>query len=156
MKKDAYLSKCRKYRYSLLREWDNNGKTCVFIGLNPSTADEENDDPTLRRCIKFAKDWGYGKLIMVNLFAYRATNPLELKKVVDSIGNENDKILLESCLNADLVIAAWGNNGSLNNRNIYVKDLLNNHITLKCLKITKTGNPSHPLYLPLLSIPINF
>ncbi|GHX72979.1 hypothetical protein VCSRO16_3593 [Vibrio cholerae] len=73
MKNTAELSKCRKYRYALWRTWDSDKPFAMFIGLNPSTADEKNDDPTLRRCINFAKSWGYGGVCMANLFAFRAT-----------------------------------------------------------------------------------
>ena len=78
-KKRAILSKNRLYRYILWREWDSSKDTCVFIGLNPSTADENEDDPTLRRCVTFAKDWGYAKCVIVNLLAYRTTKSEELK-----------------------------------------------------------------------------
>lgn len=103
----ASLSKCRRYRYELRREWDANGKSCVFIGLNPSSADESRDDPTIRRCIKFAKTWGYGCLEMVNLFAYRSTDPAFQLHVHDPVGKANDKSLVRVCNSADLVVAAW-------------------------------------------------
>ncbi len=78
MKSDAELSKCRAYRYALWRTWDESKPFAMFVGLNPSTADELEDDPTIRRCINFSKLWGYGGLCMVNLFAYRATDPTAL------------------------------------------------------------------------------
>ena len=88
--KNAIFSDCRKYRYVLSRTWNDKKKTILFIGLNPSTADEKIDDPTIRRCINYAQNWGYGSLLMVNLFAYRATIPTELKNVKNPIGNDND------------------------------------------------------------------
>ena len=75
MKKDAVLSEDRKYRYLLSRNWDDTKPTVLFIGLNPSTADEKEDDPTINKCISYAKSWGYGKVLMANLFAFRSTNP---------------------------------------------------------------------------------
>jgi len=144
-KKGAILSKNRLYRYVLWREWDINKKTCVFIGLNPSTADENEDDPTLRRCINFAKDWGFGKCVIVNLFAYRATNPDELEKQEKPIGYKNNHHLKSQGIQASLVVAASGNRGGYLKRNEKVIKLLKN-ISLKCFKITSKGQPAHPLY----------
>jgi hypothetical protein len=141
--KNAIFSDCRKYRYALSRTWNGKKKTILFIGLNPSTADEKIDDPTIRRCINYAQNWGYGSLLMVNLFAYRATMPSELKNVKNPIGNDNDLHILELSKKADLTVAAWGNEGFLLNRDKVVKKLIPN---LMCLKINKSGQPSHPLY----------
>ena len=141
--KNATFSDCRKYRYALSRTWDGKKKTILFIGLNPSTADEKIDDPTIRRCINYAQNWGYGSLLMVNLFAYRATMPSELKNVKNPIGNDNDLHIIELSKKADIAVAAWGNEGTLLNRDKEVKKILPN---LMCLKINKSGQPSHPLY----------
>ena len=141
--KNATFSDCRKYRYALSRTWNGKKKTILFIGLNPSTADEKIDDPTIRRCINYAQNWGYGSLLMVNLFAYRATMPSELKNVKNPIGNDNDLHIIELSKKADLAVAAWGNEGTLLNRDKEVKKILPN---LMCLKINKSGQPSHPLY----------
>ena len=141
--KNATFSDCRKYRYGLSRTWNGKKKTILFIGLNPSTADEKIDDPTIRRCINYAQNWGYGSLLMVNLFAYRATLPSELKNVKNPIGNDNDLHILELSKKADLAVAAWGNEGFLLNRDKEVKKLIPN---LMCLKINKSGQPAHPLY----------
>jgi len=141
--KNATFSDCRKYRYALSRTWNGKKKTILFIGLNPSTADEKIDDPTIRRCINYAQNWGYGSLLMVNLFAYRATLPSELKNVKNPIGNDNDLHILELSKKADLTVAAWGNEGFLLNRDKVVKKLIPN---LMCLKINKSGQPAHPLY----------
>jgi len=141
--KNATFSDCRKYRYALSRTWNGKKKTILFIGLNPSTADEKIDDPTIRRCINYAQNWGYGSLLMVNLFAYRATLPSELKNVKNPIGNDNDLHILELSKKADLTVAAWGNEGFLLNRDKVVKKILPN---LMCLKINKSGQPAHPLY----------
>ena len=141
--KNATFSDCRKYRYGLSRTWNGKKKTILFIGLNPSTADEKIDDPTIRRCINYAQNWGYGSLLMVNLFAYRATMPTELKNVKNPIGNDNDLHIIELSKKADIAVAAWGNEGTLLNRDKEVKKILPN---LMCLKINKSGQPSHPLY----------
>ena len=141
--KNATFSDCRKYRYALSRTWNGKKKTILFIGLNPSTADEKIDDPTIRRCINYAQNWGYGSLLMVNLFAYRATMPSELKNVKNPIGNDNDLHIIELSKKADIAVAAWGNEGSLLNRDKEVKKILPN---LMCLKINKSGQPAHPLY----------
>ena len=141
--KNATFSDCRKYRYALSRTWNGKKKTILFIGLNPSTADEKIDDPTIRRCINYAQNWGYGSLLMVNLFAYRATMPSELKNVKNPIGNDNDLHIIELSKKADLAVAAWGNEGFLLNRDKEVKKLIPN---LMCLKINKSGQPAHPLY----------
>ena len=141
--KNATFSDCRKYRYALSRTWNGKKKTILFIGLNPSTANEKIDDPTIRRCINYAQNWGYGSLLMVNLFAYRATMPSELKNVKNPIGNDNDLHIIELSKKADIAVAAWGNEGSLLNRDKEVKKILPN---LMCLKINKSGQPAHPLY----------
>ena len=142
--KNATFSSCRTYRYSLSRIWDKKKEYVLFIGLNPSTADEEVDDPTIRRCINYAKNWGYGGFIMVNLFAYRSTLPSKLKKVKYPIGSENDKYIVTLSKKADITVAVWGNNGNLYSRDKQVLSLIP---SLMCLKINKSGQPAHPLYL---------
>ena len=142
--KNATFSSCRAYRYSLSRIWDKEKKYVLFIGLNPSTAGEETDDPTIRRCVDYAKNWGYGGFMMVNLFAYRATLPSSLKKVKYPIGKNNDKYIVKLSKKADITVAAWGNNGNLYSRDKEVLSLVPN---LKCLKVNKSGQPAHPLYL---------
>jgi hypothetical protein len=144
MKKTAAFSPCRRYRYALCRQWDNTKATVLFIGLNPSTADEENDDPTLVRCINFAKSWGYGGVCMANLFAYRATKPKDLLARKRVIGKDNNDWLLDLAKDADKVIAAWGNDGRYLSRSTQVKKLIE---PLHCLKLNKSGEPAHPLYL---------
>jgi hypothetical protein len=115
----------------------------MFVGLNPSTADEMSDDPTLTRCINFAKSWGYGGVCMANLFAFRATEPSDMKASDDPIGTENNTWLKKLAKDAALVVAAWGNDGSYLERSEQVKKLLPN---LYCLKLNKSGEPAHPLY----------
>jgi len=155
MNKGAILSRNRIYRYVLWREWDSSKATCVFIGLNPSTADETLDDPTLRRCVNFAKSWGYGKYVMVNLFAYRATKPQDLIKHDKPVGYKNNYYIKKQCQNAERVVVAWGNQGNLLKRDKQVLKLLKG-IPLKCFKITSKGQPAHPLYQSKDSVLVNF
>lgn len=142
----AEFSPCRRYRYALFRGWQPNNGYVMFVGLNPSTADETIDDPTTRRCIAFAKAWGYGALLLANLFAYRATDPEEMLSVDDPVGPDCDHFLIQSASEASLVVAAWGTHGGFRNRDHHVKRLLGDK--LHFLRLTKGGQPSHPLYLP--------
>jgi hypothetical protein len=144
LKTDAKLSNCRKYRFALWRTWDDSKPYAMIIGLNPSTADEVENDPTITRCINFAKSWGYGGVCMANLFAYRATEPSVMKSQKDPVGAENDMWLTDLAQNAGIVVAAWGNDGSHFKRSSVVKDLIPN---LHYLKMNKSGEPAHPLYL---------
>lgn len=142
----ADFSPDRVYRYTLWRRWGGEAnKTYVqFIGLNPSTADETQDDPTVRRCIAFAQKWGYGGMCMTNLFAFRATDPNVMKKADDPIGAENDNWLTWIAHGAGKTIACWGVHGTHNNRASAIKLMLPE---LYCLGLTKEGQPRHPLYL---------
>ena len=143
IKKSAVFSPCRKYRYSLTRAWNLSQKPALFIGLNPSTADEKNDDPTIRRCMHYAYEWGFGGLIMLNLFAFRATLPSDLRKSKFPVGQENNQFIVDSQNEAGIVLVAWGNNGNLLNRDQAVMQLISNPM---CLNINKSGQPAHPLY----------
>lgn len=150
----ATISANEIYRYFLSRTWDPSGQVVTFIGLNPSTADASNDDPTIRRCIRFAKNWGYGSLWMVNLFAFRATQPARLLEAADPIGSENDFWLDKAVNSAQLVIAAWGNHGALLNRASLVRERF--YGKLNALTVTERGMPGHPLYLRADSIPFPY
>jgi len=158
MKTSAVISDCGKYRYSLGRIWgdleapDSKGYA-MFIGLNPSTADATLDDPTIRRCVGFAKDWGYDGLQMANLFAFRATDPKVMLKAVDPIGPDNDLALTTLAMGSAVVVAAWGTHGVYMGRDIQVKEMFPN---LHYLKLTVAGHPSHPLYLPKTLTPIPY
>lgn len=149
--KSAKFSGDKVFRYTLWREWDSTKGFVMFIGLNPSTADEINDDPTIRRCIGFAQSWGFGALCMTNLFAFRATQPSDLQRARNPIGILNDEYLLFNSHRAKVIIAAWGVNGSLLGRDKKVMELIPE---LSYLKLTKNGYPSHPLYLPKTLKPI--
>ncbi len=131
----------------------------MFIGLNPSTADEHEDDPTIRRCKGFAlNNWDYGGIIMVNLFGYRATNPKELREVTDPVGPDNDSWLLSCVPSCQRIVAAWGAHGGNLDRDLEVMELLVSAIERKnsgwrplCFGTTQKGYPKHPLYLPKLA-----
>lgn len=140
----AIFSDDRKYRYLLWRSWGNDRKAVAFIGLNPSTADESIDDPTIRRCLGFASSWGFNTLYMLNLFAYRSTDPSKLLKTRDPVGHDNDQWLFDIYRKCSLVVAAWGTKGNLFERDIEVLKSFGN---LKCLGHTKYGYPRHPLYV---------
>lgn len=147
MDKGAIFSDDRVYRYVLWRTWDADKPAVNFIGLNPSTADETEDDPTIRRCIGYAKAWGYGGLVMTNLFAYRSTDPKALRTADDPFWSDQYSHLRARARDAGLVVAAWGAQPSY--QHFRVKDVLNalDDLDLYALKLTKNGYPSHPLYL---------
>lgn len=138
------FSPCRTWRYTLFRRWDQDKPYCMFIGLNPSTADEERNDPTVRRCIRFAHDWGYGALYMMNLFAVRTPDPAVMKRQPDPVGPKNNQWLKAISLDAGLIVAAWGTHGTFMDRAANVMRFLPD---LHCLKVTKDGHPQHPLYI---------
>lgn len=151
----ATISDCGLYRYHLWRVWDDEKPTLCFVMLNPSTADAAEDDPTIRRCIGFAKRDGYGGISVRNLFALRATNPAELSKAKDPVGPDNDKHLFMSCAlisrlsHRARLVAAWGKlpSGRLlrarAQRGINIVRVNAPH----CLGVNKDGSPKHPLYL---------
>ena len=143
-KSGAVFSDCRKYRYALWRMWDENKPLVMIIGLNPSTADETGNDPTITRCISFARSWGYGAVCVTNLFGFRATAPSELKAYHDPIGKENDAWVHEMSKEAAITVAAWGNHGKFLNRSV---DFLSSLDQLHFIQMNKSGEPAHPLYL---------
>jgi len=148
----ATLSAYRTYRYSLTREW-GSGFAVLFVGLNPSTADETLDDPTIRRWVSFAREWGYARLHMANLFAFRATDPRDMKNATDPVGPENDKQLLTLANDSILTVAAWGVHGTFGGRHKAVRQMLPR---LHYLRLTKDGHPGHPLYLPKTLRPVEW
>lgn len=146
----ATLSEDRRYRFTLQRVWDHPASVVNFVGLNPSTADESVDDATVRRCMRFARDWGYGGLVMTNLYAFRATDPDDLAYVENPAGNPaNDAAIREMAAAARLVVCAWGSNtGPLGTGRIKrALELLDGH-ELHAIRRNADGMPSHPLYLP--------
>ena len=152
MIKDAIVSDNQLYRYQLSRVWNSSLPMVMFICLNPSTADHNDDDPTILKCIKYAQDWGYGGLLMGNLFAYRATEPLDMKRADDPIGPLNNHHLKLMSQQVDKIVCGWGNHGVYLDRDEKVKSMFDN---LYALKINKTGSPAHPLYLKKSLIPIS-
>ncbi len=147
--KSAILSDDGKYRYSLSREWATGGPV-VFVGLNPSTADDQVDDPTIRRMMGFARKWGFPGIMVVNLFAVRMTNPASLVGVPDPVGPDNDHVLRSIDQVADLVVVCWGNDGIFKARCDAVVKILAEVarvVPVKCFGLTNTGQPKHPLYL---------
>lgn len=131
------------YRYALWRAWDD-GPRAVFSMLNPSTADAITDDPTIRRCVGFARSWGFGSLEVVNLCAYRTPSPAGLLAVVEPVGRENAEHVAAAVDRADLVVAAWGNDGLRwlpETRGVFEDR------RLRCLGVTRFGAPRHPLYV---------
>lgn len=159
--KTAVFDPTRRYRYRLTRDWGTQrplGSHVIgalgFVMLNPSTADEAVDDPTIRRCIGFAKGLGYGKLIVGNLFAYRATNPNDLLRVSVqvAIGPENHQHLLNMKFECDVIIAAWGTHKTVEAAEHDVRRLL--EPKLWHLGLTSKGHPRHPLYLLGNTMPV--
>lgn len=145
IKRQASFSRCQRYRYQLSRRWQVGQGRCVFIGLNPSTADATQDDPTIRRCMGFVRDWGYQELLMVNLFAYRTPNPRELKQACDPVGPGNRRAVRRACENADLVVAAWGAHGTFRHQAQRWAPMLI-PLRLQCFGLTRQLQPVHPLY----------
>lgn len=149
-KSSAIISECGLYRYQLTRTW-GIGKPAVFVMLNPSTADANEDDATIRRCISFAKKWNCGGIIVVNLFAYRATDPKELHAVADPQGPGNLTHVFNAARCSQLIVCAWGAYNKLNGQDKKIIDCIKratNMVDIVCLGTTKAGHPKHPLYLP--------
>ena len=162
------FSEDRQYRYELWREWDNSPlftpnqikrqfEYPLFIGLNPSTADEVKDDATVRKCIGFAKRWLYGGLCIMNLFAFRTRHPKVMMGEKDPVGEENLERLVQAAQSAGIVIAAWGANGGfLGQDRIAFQFLSNAGLQVHCLRKTKHGHPELPLYVPYDVEPVPF
>lgn len=143
MQTSAVLSRCGRYRYALRRVWDDARPLVLFIGLNPSTADGTRDDNTSRVCIHYAKRWGFGGLLLGNLFAWRATDPAALRAVPDPVGPRNDARLQALQDAAVLVVCAWGDAGGYRGRDQQVLARLK---APHCLVKLASGRPGHPLY----------
>lgn len=145
----AVFSPCRKWRYLLWRQWDASKPVANFLMLNPSTADERKLDPTCARARDYAERWGYGALIVTNVFGWTATDPNEMKAAKDPVGPGNDAAIVRAAKEAEIVVCAWGNHGAFRERSLKVKRLLGqNKIALHTLRLNANGEPAHPLYLP--------
>lgn len=148
VQRSATLSSCGKYRYRLSRRWEA-GPGLLYVMLNPSTADAAADDATIRRCVGFAVDHGFGGFEVVNLYAWRATDPAELQAASEPVGPENDHYIREAAAAAGAVCLAYGAHAMVAARAQQVTALLLQHgLTLQCLAVTRDGYPSHPLCLP--------
>lgn len=154
----AVLSDDRRYRYSLHRIWNAEKELVMFVGLNPSTADERVDDMTTRRCMRFARDWGYGGLVLTNLYAWRATHPDELRTVEEPIGGTlNDSTIDREARRAAFVVAAWGASlppGGQQRADDVRARLEFDGLDLRVLALAASGAPRHPLYMRASCIPI--
>lgn len=136
------------YRYTLHRRWDEPLGVVNFIMLNPSTADGNKLDATLRRCREFSRSWGYGGFAITNLFAYRARSPINMKLATDPVGPDNDAHILEQAQQAAIVVCGWGTHGAHRGRDKVVLAMLkNNGITPHYLKLVSGTMPGHPLFL---------
>lgn len=156
----ATFSRCGKYRYDLCRVWKPKARAMVFVGLNPSTADQSADDPTIRRILGFADDWGFGTLVMLNAFAFRSTDPKALASMVtrrrDPVGRDNDatieRVFAER--RGDKLVLGWGAHGALLERGRHLAArALALHGRPECFGLTANGQPKHPLYLAAATRP---
>ena len=151
------MSPDRRYRYWLeANVLDDKGPVCMFLMLNPSTADAVKSDPTVSTCKRFARDWGYGTVRVCNLFALRSPYPKALKDSRDPIGSENDEWILRNARDADVIVCAWGNHGSQLGRDSRVRQMLEGEGLsgkLRHLGLTKLGQPRHPLRLSAETVP---
>lgn len=158
MKVDSHLTNC--HRLVLSREWLGTGGTVNWIMLNPSTADDVFDDPTVRKCIGFSKRWGFRRLIITNLFTFRATDPRELRECARldwarAVGLA-DGALIEQAAHSDLVVAAWGNHGDLMGRAEDVRLRVLPDQRFHCIGLTKLGMPAHPLMARYTDAPVTY
>jgi hypothetical protein len=152
MQTRARLSACRRYRFALWRRWAE-GPQVLFVMLNPSTADETRDDPTIRRCLGFARSWGFGALAVGNLFAFRTPSPAALRLALEPVGENNDDWLLLLRAESELAVAAWGDQGRFLGRGAAIRTSLP---MLHVLGTTRLGEPRHPLYLPARTEPVRW
>ena len=151
----ATFSADRRHRYLLTRHWSSAAGRVNFIMLNPSTADAFVLDPTNRRCVGFARDWGFGGLVTTNVFAWRSTDPKGLRVTDDPVGPANDEFIVESARSCELVVAAWGVHAVLGEREAQVRSLLRDAgVEVQVLRLTKQGHPGHPLYVAADTRPV--
>jgi hypothetical protein len=152
----ASFSRCRKWRYLLWRKWAD-GPVANFLMLNPSTADEVKLDPSCTRARLYAERWGFGALVVTNLFGWRATDPDDMKAARDPVGRGNDSAILDVALTSAIVVCAWGNHGAHMERSAAVLSYLRKaQVNLHALRLNGNGEPAHPLYLPARLEPVPF
>lgn len=147
----ALFSPCGRYRYRLWRDLAGDdvppSRVVAFVLLNPSTATAERDDPTIRRCVAFARRRRAGRVVVVNLFAWRSTDPAALAAARDPVGPDNDAAIVDAARGAALVVVGWGRHGALHRRADAVAALLADAgVRARCLAINADGSPGHPLY----------
>lgn len=151
----ARFSACRRWRTLLWRRWDAALPIANFLMLNPSTADEAVLDPTCARARDYVERWGYGALLVTNVFAWRATDPGEMKVARDPVGKGNDAAILAAASDAQIVVCAWGNHARHLGRSRAVLELLRGAgVALHALRLNANGEPAHPLYLPARLRPV--
>jgi hypothetical protein len=148
----AHFSEDRQYRYALWRIWNENRPVIMFIGLNPSTANERKNDPTIRRVMRFTNDWGYGGFYMMNLFAWVTPYPRDLERAADPVGL-NDEWLEKIYNETVMPVYVWGSFPQATERAKRVREMCPGGY---CLGTSKMGNPLHPLYLPVDTRPQMF
>lgn len=153
----AVYSDCERYRYALTRTWDPLGKRLLFVMLNPSKATEVQNDPTVERCERRARALGFGAVQVTNIFAWRETDPHKMRKTNDPVGPDNDQVLQDGALWADMIIAAWGTHGAHRDRGPATEQLLRETgKPLHSLGLSKHGHPKHPLYISYAQQPISW
>ncbi|MDJ1008972.1 MAG: DUF1643 domain-containing protein [Paracoccaceae bacterium] len=151
----AVYSPCERYRYALTRVWDPEGTRANFVMLNPSTATEIQNDPTVERCERRARALGHGAFRVTNIFAWRDTDPRAMRRAADPVGPANDAAILEACGWADVIVCAWGTHGAHLGRGPAVETTIRAAgWTLHHLGLTKDGHPKHPLYIGYATTPM--
>lgn len=148
LERDAVLSDCGKYRYLLRRTWDHGKPRALFVMLNPSTADAEKDDATIRSCVRLCKAMNYGSFEVVNLFAWRATDPADLEKSPSPIGPDQERITAAAIQRCDIPICAWGAHKMARGKGRFLVEHIRSYRPAAfCFGTTKAGEPKHPLYI---------
>jgi len=154
---EAVYSDCETYRYSLTRVWENALPRVMFVMLNPSKADEIANDPTVERCERRARTLGYGAFRVTNIFAFRATDPRDMRRAADPVGPENLETLRDGVAWADHVIAAWGTHGAHRGQGPLMADMLGQSgAPIFHLGLSKAGHPKHPLYIAYAQQPMRW
>lgn len=152
------ISPCGRYRYTLERSWAELPRYVLWLMLNPSTADGLKNDATIRRCVRYAKDWGFTGILVGNLYAYRATQPSDLFHTTEPVGPENDAAILDMVTRSQMIVCAWGQRGPLPQRRWNVlRDLgVPHYRQVRALRVNDNGEPGHPLRLPLGARPLEW
>lgn len=154
---EAVYSDCERFRYALTRVWDTGGRRVLFVMLNPSTATEVQNDPTVERCERRARALGFGAFRVCNIFAWRETDPFAMRRAADPIGPGNDAAILQGCNWADTLICAWGTHGAHLDRGPAVERLMRGAgKPLHHLGLSKAGHPKHPLYIAYSQQPVRW